>query len=148
MEVLNVDSCVFCEIIAGRLPASFVYRDQTCAAFMDLQPVNPGHLLVIPNRHSASLAEMDLDTGGHIFKVAQELAAAVRKSGLLCEGINLFLADGELAGQEVFHVHLHVLPRFRGDGFGFRFGPGYPIVRERGKLDNDASLIRAMLKSQ
>jgi histidine triad (HIT) family protein len=148
MEVLTVDSCVFCEIIAGRLPASFVYRDQTCAAFMDLQPVNPGHLLVIPNRHSASLAEMDLDTGGHIFKIAQELAAAVRKSGLHCEGINLFLADGELAGQEVFHVHLHVLPRFKGDGCGFRFGPGYPIVRERGKLDIDAGLIRAVLKSQ
>jgi histidine triad (HIT) family protein len=148
MEVLTVDTCIFCEIIAGRLPSSFVYRDQTCAAFMDLQPVNPGHLLVIPNQHSASLAEMDLDTGAHIFKIAQELAAAVRKSGLRCEGLNLFLADGELAGQEVFHVHLHVLPRFRGDGFGFRFGPGYPVVREREKLDRDASLIRAVLKNQ
>jgi histidine triad (HIT) family protein len=148
MEVLNVDTCIFCEIITGRLPGSFVYRDQTCAAFMDLQPVNPGHLLVIPNQHSASLAEMDLDTGAHIFKVAQELAAAVRKSGLRCEGLNLFLADGELAGQEVFHVHLHVLPRFGGDGFGFRFGPGYPVVREREVLDRDAGLIRAVLKNQ
>jgi histidine triad (HIT) family protein len=115
-------------------------------AFLDIRPVNPGHLLVIPNQHAPNLAELDADTGAHLFKVAQRLAAALRKSDLRCEGVNLFLADGEIAGQEIFHAHLHVLPRFKGDGFGFRFPPGYPAMQERQALDQQAELIRNALK--
>lgn len=86
-------------------------------AIMDLHPVNAGHVLVIPKKHAASLAEMDEQTGMHVFRIAQRTAAAIRESGLKCEGINLFLADGEAAFQEVFHIHLHVFPRFEGDSF-------------------------------
>jgi histidine triad (HIT) family protein len=75
----------------------------------------------------------------------QKLAAAVRGSGLKAEGINLFLADGEAAGQQVFHVHLHVLPRFRGDGFGHRFPPHYGQRPARQQLDADATAIRTSL---
>jgi histidine triad (HIT) family protein len=140
-----MDACIFCEILAGRLPASLVYQDELCTAFMDIRPVTPGHLLVIPNHHSACLAELPAQTGAHIFQVGQLLASAMRHSGLRCEGINFFLADGQVAGQEVFHTHLHVLPRFTGDGFGFRFPPGYPAIQEREILDHQVLMITKSL---
>jgi histidine triad (HIT) family protein len=136
--------CIFCRILAGSAPASFLYRDDYCAAFMDIQPVNPGHLLIIPNDHASSLAETDPETVAQLMRVAHRMTAALRASGLRCEGVNLFLADGEAAGQEVFHVHLHVLPRYRGDGFGLRFGPDYS-KRPRAELDDAARLIRQAL---
>jgi histidine triad (HIT) family protein len=137
--------CVFCRILAGELPASEVYRDERVAAFMDIQPVNPGHLLVIPLAHAPYLADLDPEDGARMFQVAQRLAAALRGSGLRCEGVNLFLADGEAAMQEVFHAHLHVFPRYRGDGFGLTFGEHYWHRPERAALDEAAARIRAAL---
>ena len=145
-----VDNCIFCKILAGLEPASFLYQDESCSAFMDIRPVNPGHFLVIPNDHARHLADLDEETGAQLFRVGQRLAGALRKSsvsheGLRCEGVNLFLADGEAAGQEVFHVHLHVIPRFAGDGFGFRFGPAYSELPERSELEQLAKQIRLSL---
>jgi histidine triad (HIT) family protein len=140
-----VTDCVFCRILAGELPASFVYRDEQCAAFMDIQPVNLGHLLVVPVRHAAYLADLNSATAGVMMQAAQRLAAALRASGIRCEGVNLFLADGEAAMQEVFHVHLHVFPRFRGDGFGLRFGPEYTKRPPREALEQAAAQIREAL---
>jgi histidine triad (HIT) family protein len=144
-----MSGCVFCGILAGELPSSMVYQDGVCSAFMDIQPVNPGHTLVVPNLHAARLAELDARTGEHMFGVAQRIAAALRagakEGGLRCDGINLFLADGEVAGQDVFHVHPHVIPRFRGDGFGFRFGPAYGTRPARAELDSLAGAIRQAL---
>jgi diadenosine tetraphosphate (Ap4A) HIT family hydrolase len=88
---------------------------------------------------------MDPETGGRLFRVGQELAQALRASGIRCEGVNLFLADGVAAGQEVFHVHLHVIPRYMGDGFGFRFGPDYSRLPARSQLDQAAAAIRRCL---
>jgi diadenosine tetraphosphate (Ap4A) HIT family hydrolase len=113
---------------------------------MDTRPVNEGHLLVVPRAHAAGLAELDPEIGGHMFQTARKLAAALRRSGVRCEGLNLFLADGSAAGQEVFHVHLHVLPRFSGDGFGFRFGPNYGREPDRAALDEVAAAIQGALK--
>jgi histidine triad (HIT) family protein len=127
------------------LPASIVYRDDVCSALLDIQPVNPGHILVIPNRHAAYLADIDGETAAHLMRVAHRMAAALRQSGVRCEGVNLFLADGEAARQEVFHVHLHVFPRFRGDGFGLTFGPDYANRPPRSALDAMAEQIRAVL---
>lgn len=135
-------NCIFCSILSGTAPASLVYRDDVCAAFMDIQPINPGHLLVIPVAHAANLSELVPETGAQLFRVAQHLAAALRRSGVQCQGVDLFLADGEAAGQEVFHVHLHVIPRFHGDGFGFRFSPMYTQRPSRLDLDRVAEKIR------
>jgi diadenosine tetraphosphate (Ap4A) HIT family hydrolase len=137
--------CIFCDILAGRAPSSVVFADERCHAFLSIHPVNPGHLLVIPNDHAASLAELDPETGAHMFQVAQCLAAALRDSKLRCEGITLSLADGEAAGQEVFHVHLHVIPRVRGDGFGWRLGAVHGIRPSRAELDRVADSIRGAL---
>jgi histidine triad (HIT) family protein len=140
-------SCIFCDILAGTSPGSFVYRDERCTAFMDFQPVNAGHLLIIPNIHADYLADLDAETAAHLMRVAHRLAAAVRTSGIHCEGVNLFLADGEAANQEVFHVHLHLFPRFHGDGFGFRFGPDYHRRPSRAALDEAARQIRSALET-
>lgn len=137
--------CIFCRILAGEAPASFVYRDEVCSAFMDIQPVNLGHLLVIPNVHGTHLADIDGETAAHLMRVGHRLAAALRASGLRCEGVNLMLADGRAAMQSVFHVHLHVIPRFEGDGFGLRFGPHYFELPERPALDTAAEKVREAL---
>jgi histidine triad (HIT) family protein len=134
--------CVFCRIIAGTAPASVAYRDENVLAFLDIRPLTPGHLLVIPLRHAAHLADLDPDDGGRLFRTGQRLAAALRASGLRCEGVNFFLADGTAAGQEVFHVHLHVLPRYRGDGFRLRATFGSP---SRPDLDRQAGAVAAAL---
>ncbi len=138
--------CIFCKILAGELPASIVYQDDICTAFMDIQPVNPGHVLVIPKVHATNLSELNPETGGHLFRVGQQVAAALYASGVPCEGVNFFLADGAPAGQEVFHVHLHVFPRFEGDGFGLKFSPKYFQLPERDELDLVAERIRERLK--
>lgn len=138
-------NCIFCRILAGELEASIVHRDEVCTAFMDVQPVNAGHVLVVPNHHAAYLADLPAETGAQIFRVAQRMAGALRSSGLPCEGVNFFLADGEAAQQEIFHVHLHVFPRFANDGFGLRFAPGYFEKPSRVQLDEAALAIRKAL---
>jgi histidine triad (HIT) family protein len=140
-----VNGCVFCPIVAGAAEASVVHEDERTVAVMDIQPVNRGHLLVIPKRHADPLADLDEADSAALLPVAATAAAALRSSGLRCEGVNLFLADGEVTGQEVLHVHLHVhlhvLPRFRGDGFGLRIESEY-VVRTRAELDEAAAAIR------
>jgi histidine triad (HIT) family protein len=109
---------------------------------MDIQPVNPGHVVIIPKRHAAYLGDLEPALGGHIFAMGMRVAAALRMCGVRCEGVNLLLADGEAAGQEVFHVHLHVVPRVPGDGFGFKFSPNYFVLPPRAELDRVAADLR------
>ncbi len=142
-----MSDCVFCEIIRGSAESSMVYVDDTVLAFMDIQPVNEGHVLVVPRVHAAGLEELDRETGAQLLRVAMVLSAALRQSAVRCEGVDLFLADGEAAGQEVFHVHLHVIPRYQGDGFGFRFGPDYHRLPERSRLDQVAADIRGAMEA-
>ncbi|MGW4403473.1 HIT family protein [Nonomuraea sp. NPDC004702] len=137
-----MEACVFCEIVAGRAVASVVYGDDDVLAILDLRPATPGHVLVIPRAHVAGLAEAGDAVGGPIWRAARRVAAALRASGLRCEGVRLSLADGEAAGQEVFHLHLHVVPRFAGDGVVV--GAEWRS-RSRARLDQDAALIRAAL---
>lgn len=134
------DECVFCRIVAGELPASTVAESATVIAFMDIQPVSPGHLLVVPKAHLPELADLDDTVAAEMTAVARRLAAALRRTDLRCDGVNLFLADGEAAGQEVFHCHLHVIPRFPGDGFVVQ--PTYGPAPTRAELDDVAARIR------
>jgi diadenosine tetraphosphate (Ap4A) HIT family hydrolase len=103
--------------VAGEREASVVYEDDRLLGFMDLHPVNPGHVLLVPKEHATAMADVDEDTGAHVFRIAMRMQQAIRRSGVRCEGINLIVADGEAAFQDVFHFHLHVIPRFDGDPF-------------------------------
>jgi histidine triad (HIT) family protein len=137
-------SCIFCRIVAGTADASFVYEDDDLVAFMDINPVTRGHLLVVPRAHLPGLADVPPQVGGRMFVVGRELAAALRAGPMTTQGINLFLADGAAAMQSVFHAHLHVIPRFRGDGFRFvrDHWSGSP---DRTELEADAAAVRAAL---
>ena len=143
MEPLSAEECVFCQVVDGTVESSRVYEDDEILAFMDIQPVTDGHLLVIPTRHAPRLADLDEQLGMSMFRIAQRLAAALRSSGIPCDGVNLFLADGEAAFQEVFHVHLHVFPRTTGDGF--RIDADWR-ERPRAELDDAAERIRGAMR--
>ncbi|GAA2452566.1 HIT family protein [Streptomyces pulveraceus] len=136
------DGCVFCAIVRGEADASIVHEDESVIAFMDLRPVNPGHALVVPRAHAEGLEDLQEDIGVQVWTVAHRLGRALRRSGLRCEGVNLLLADGEAAFQEVFHVHLHVIPRFAGDAF--RIGADWR-VDERERLDRTSAAVRSGL---
>ena len=109
--------CIFCQIVSGESSISVFYEDDIVLGIMTIDPVNQGHAMIIPKQHAAYLADLDEETGRHLWTITQRTAAAIRKSGVRCEGINLFLADGEAAFQDIFHVHMHVFPRYKGDSF-------------------------------
>lgn len=136
--------CIFCAIVAGEAPSSVVHEDEAALAFMDIAPITPGHVLVVPKTHAAGLADLPTETGGHLFAVAQRVAAALGAvNSVRVEGVNLFLADGAVAGQEVFHVHVHVLPRYPGDGLEITWAPRPAPTRDT--LDVQAEQIAAAL---
>lgn len=138
-----MSGCVFCDIVAGRLPAGIVHEDDPMLAFLDLRPFTPGHTLVIPTRHAPFLADLDEESAAHLFAVTRRVAAALRRAELRTAGVNLFLSNGEAAGQEIFHVHIHVFLRFAGDplGPGRPFGRS-PAVASRKELEAIAARLR------
>jgi histidine triad (HIT) family protein len=140
---ISVPGCPFCDIVAGRLPSSTLYADDLVQVFLDIRPITTGHLLVVPRSHAGGLADLPEPTGRALFTTAQRMATALRASDIPCDGINFFLADGAVAGQEVEHVHLHVVPRFAGDGFSLS---AHFLSPDRADLDTTAELIRAALE--
>jgi len=137
-----MSSCTLCDLVAHTIPVSVAYEDSIIFAFMDIKPVNYGHVVIIPKRHVVYLAELDDDTGAELFKVTMRVAQAVRRSDIKCEAVNLFLADGQAAGQEEFHVHMHVIPRYKGDAFTLQID--YPVTPTREDLDRIAERIRSL----
>ena len=107
------DECVFCEILRGDSPATFVYQDDTVVAFMDIQPITHGHIIVAPREHAVLMSDLNETAAMRTFRVARRMAQTVRDS-LGAGGVNLFVADGEIAFQDVPHFHVHVVPRYSG----------------------------------
>jgi diadenosine tetraphosphate (Ap4A) HIT family hydrolase len=134
-------SCVFCRIVAGTEEASIIYEDERVIAFLDVLPINEGHTLIIPRRHGAYLKDMEPEDGAAMFKAGIRIGAALRASGIKCEGINLLLNDGAEAGQRVFHSHLHVIPRIIGDSLRRDLNGDIPL---RSVLDATAEKIKAV----
>ena len=122
VRFMEEQGCIFCKILAGDVDASFVYRDDLVAAFMDVRPVTEGHALVIPLEHWATMDKVPELVAGRMMSVAGRVARAL-SDVVRMEGYNLFVANGEHAGQEVFHVHLHV-PSLSRRRFRFRFPKG------------------------
>jgi histidine triad (HIT) family protein len=136
------DQCIFCEILRGNSPASFTYEDDTVVAFMDVQPITHGHMLVVPREHAVLMSDVNETVAMRTFRVARKLSSAVR-STLGASGVNLFVADGETAFQDVPHFHVHVIPRYANDGFGLTFPDGYGHPPGRAELETIAAAIRA-----
>jgi len=133
--------CVFCAIFRGEAPGSWVYEDDRVAVILTIGPVTPGHAMVLPKAHAPLLADLSEEDARHLFTVTQRTASALRQSGLQCEGINLFLADGEAAFQEIAHLHMHVFPRYAGDPF--KLVANWDDKPPREELDANAARIRA-----
>lgn len=140
-----MENCIFCKIVKGEAEATKIYEDETLLAFLDIKPINKGHLLIIPKNHYELITELDDALTCAVFELAKKLNIAIRSSDVRSEGLNYFLADGEAAGQEVLHVHLHLIPRFKDDGFGFKFPSDYYELPKREELDEIGKAIESNL---
>lgn len=135
--------CVFCKIRDGQIPSMKVFEDDRTLAFMDINPLGPGHCLVIPKAHAATLFEADLEDLHAVIATAQQVARAIREA-LAPDGLNMLQANGAAAFQSVLHFHLHLIPRWANDGKGFdwKMVPGH-----RDQIMKAGERIRALLRS-
>jgi histidine triad (HIT) family protein len=136
-------SCAFCEIVAGRLPASVVYNDDLTMAFVDLRQFHPGHTLVIPKEHVSDVRGLSGDTGAALMKTLAQVTRAVA-AAFPNEGLSLWHSIGEAAFQEVPHLHVHIHPRFKGDRL-LEVYPRSPATADQQTRDNYAKLLRQHL---
>lgn len=138
-----MSACIFCEIVAGRIPSARVYEDETKLAFMDIGPVRPGHVLLVPKAHYERVTDLPddvaADLGGMLPRLARAVVAAAR-----ADGFNIFQTNGECSGQVVPHVHFHIIPRHANDGYSFRWQAG---AYEEGELEAWQRKITAALAS-
>lgn len=132
---------IFSKILAGEIPCEKIYEDEHAFAFLDINPVNPGHTLVIPKKWSAGFLDADQETICYLIPAIQKVAKAV-KEATGADGINIIQNEGEAAGQKVFHLHFHVIPRFANDGFQHWHGKGYTSPEQ---IKETADNIRRVL---
>ena len=106
------DDCIFCKIIDGRIPSASIYEDEDFRVILDISPAAKGHALILPKEHYANLYELPEDLAAKAMLLAKKLAAHMTEK-LQCDGFNLVQNNGEVAGQTVFHFHLHLIPRYK-----------------------------------
>ncbi len=135
-----MSACIFCQIVAGEIPSARIYEDEQVLAFLDITQVTKGHTLVIPKQHSRNLLEMDATTASHLFSLVPRIAHHL-KERLGASGLNMVNNNEELAGQTVFHTHIHLLPRFdQNDGLQIHFQTNQPDFAALNQLADQLSL--------
>jgi histidine triad (HIT) family protein len=138
--------CIFCDLIRGAAEVSICYEDGTVIAFMDIQPVNQGHVLVVPRAHYETVRDIPRDVGQHMYEVATRLIPVIQEvSG--AEDMNIVVNSGAAAGQNVFHYHIHLIPRREGDGFDVPLPFPGSEMPNRHLLDAMAVQIGAALRN-
>lgn len=135
-----MDDCIFCKIVKKEIPADVVYEDENFLGFLDITPVNPGHVLLIPKEHYENLYDMPDELLGKAGPLLKKLAIAVKK-GVDAEGINIGMNNERPAGQLVFHAHFHIMPRFVDDGYEHWHGSPY----KEGEAKQTAQKIRGKI---
>lgn len=130
-NVMIDQNCIFCKLAAGDIPSATLYEDQDFRVILDLGPATKGHALILPKEHYANLYEIPEELAAKAMILAKKMAKAMTKA-LECDGFNLVQNNGESAGQTVFHFHMHLIPRYEGDGAGILWNPGEldPEVRD------------------
>lgn len=108
------DNCIFCKIANGEIPSATLYEDEDFRVILDLGPASKGHALILPKEHTANLYELPDELAAKAMVVAKKVGSVLAK-GLNCDGLNVVQNNGEAAGQTVFHFHIHLIPRFKGD---------------------------------
>jgi histidine triad (HIT) family protein len=134
--------CIFCKIVAGEIPCTKVFEDDATLSFMDIMPLNKGHLLVIPKEHYNTIIEVEPDLYGHLYSVACKISKAVQ-AALNPDGINIMQLNGRAANQVVPHVHIHVAPRWHGDGL--TISAWEPVPGNMEEIAKVADAIRSKL---
>jgi histidine triad (HIT) family protein len=136
-----MDNCIFCKIIDGSIPSTVVYEDDDFKAIMDIAPAAKGHVLILPKKHCADLLSIDEDVASKALKIASKIANAQKKA-FNCDGINLLQNTGEAAWQSVFHLHIHLIPRYKDDNVVV---PWEHVTYADGEAEEYAAKIRACL---
>ena len=135
------ESCIFCKIVKKQAPANIIYEDETVMVFLDIRPLNIGHTLVIPKKHYVDIFDIPENQLSQVHKVAKQVSVAVKKA-TKADGISIIQQNGKAAAQDIFHLHVHVVPRFEGQKL-----PSFSALREveRGKLEVMAKKIKHQL---
>lgn len=134
-----MSDCIFCKIIAGDIPSATIYENDECKVILDRFPSGEGHALILPKNHVANIFEIDPEQAGRLFSLAAKLAKAM-KEVLGFKHMNILQNNGTVAGQTVFHFHIHLIPRHEGDGINIGWTPTSPTDEEiaavKAKLEN------------
>lgn len=123
------DNCIFCKLANGVFPTNTIYEDESFRVFMDASPATKGHCLIVPKNHCRNLEDIDDETAQKVLPLAKKIAKLLKEK-LGCEGLNLVQNNGEIAGQTVFHFHMHVIPRYVGDNQSINWQPKTPADGE------------------
>lgn len=134
------ETCIFCKIANGEIPSATVYEDEDFRVILDLGPASEGHALILPKNHFKDVCELDAETSAKVLPLAAKIGAAMKQS-LGCAGFNLVQNNGLAAGQTVFHFHMHLIPRYKGDNVGITWNPGE-------LTDEDKEEILSKVKAQ
>lgn len=124
-----MDNCIFCKLANGVFPTRTVYEDESFRVILDLGPATKGHALILPKSHAANLYELPDDVAAKVLPLAKKIAKQMKEK-LGCDGLNLVQNNGEVAGQTVMHFHLHLIPRYEGDGQNILWKPTEPSAEE------------------
>jgi len=136
-----MSNCVFCRVVAKEIPATVVHEDEHTLAFMDIGQVNPGHVLVAVKKHAENIFALDGEQAAAVFRSAAKVARAIQ-GAFEPQGLSVYQANGAAAGQTVLHLHIHLVPRYEGDGMAL----SWPVKNPpREKLTEYAEKIRAKL---
>ena len=130
---MKKDDCIFCKLANGVIPTNSLYEDDVVKVIFDAGPASSGHVLILPKEHFDNVYALDDDTAAHVFQVAVKVAK-VLKEGLNLEGLNIVQNNGEIAGQTVFHFHMHIIPRYKGDTVNVGWKPGEVTDEEIEKI--------------
>jgi len=130
---MKKDDCIFCKLANGDIPTNTIYEDDDFRVILDAAPAAKGHSLILPKNHADNLFELDDATAAKVLSLARTVAEKM-KSTLGCDGVNLVQNNGASAGQTVFHFHMHIIPRFTGDGVGLTWKQLSPTAEEQAAL--------------
>ena len=137
-----MDGCIFCKIAIGEIPSTTIFENEDYKVILDASPANLGHCLVILKSHSESIFDIPKELIGKGYEIAQDIAKAVRKA-TKCHGINILQNNGAVAGQSVFHYHIHIIPRLDSDDVSIDFG-SFKVAKEA--KEHIATVIKKSLK--
>ncbi|MEK6973410.1 MAG: HIT family protein [archaeon] len=135
-----MEDCIFCKIVEGKIPSAKVFEDSKILAFLDINPINKGHILVIPKKHSENIFDIAEDDLNEVMLAAKKISSALKKA-TKCTGINLMQGNGKSASQVIMHFHMHIVPRFDNDNLSFHWD-------SKKYAENELAIYSEMIKKE